>query len=104
LVYADYFYNLSDWIGKLTCFDAKTGKSIYEEKLSDAKAITASGIASNGKIYYSNEEGTVFVLKTCNKFELISKNSLNDFVMATPAISENMLFFRTQRYIIAIGK
>jgi len=104
LVYADYFYNLSDWSGKLTCFDAKTGKLIYEEKLPEAKAITASGIASNGKIYYSSEEGTVFVVKAGNVFELFSKNSLNDVVMATPAISENMLFFRTQHYIIAIGK
>lgn len=104
LVYGDYLYNLSEGTGKLTCFDAKTGKIIYEERLPDAREITASGIGSNGKIYYSSEQGTVFIVKAGNQFELISKNFLDDIVMATPAISEDILYFRTQHYLIAIGK
>jgi len=104
MVYGDYFYNLGDGSGKLTCYDAKTGKIIYEEKLPGVGAVSASGIASNGKLYYSSEQGDVFVVKAGNKFELVSKIPLNDIIMATPAISENILIFRTQHYLIAVGK
>jgi outer membrane protein assembly factor BamB len=104
LVYGGYLYNLREGSGKLTCFDAKTGKLIYEESLPDAREITASGIASNGRLYFTSEQGTVFVVKAGNTFELISKNPLDDLIMATPAISEEMLFFRTQHYLIAVGK
>lgn len=104
LVYGDYLYNFSEGSGKLTCFDAKTGSVIYEKSLPEARAISASGIASNGKIYYTSEEGKVFIVKAGKDFELLSKNPLNDIVMATPAISEGHLYFRTQHFLIAIGK
>jgi hypothetical protein len=48
--------------------------------------------------------GGTDVLKAGNTFELISKNPLDDVVRATPAISGEMLFFRTQHSLIAIGK
>lgn len=104
LVYGDYLYNLSEGIGKLTCFDALTGKVIYEQSMPEARVISASGIATDGKLYYTNEDGTVFVVKAGNAFELIAKNRLEDTVMATPAISDDHLYFRTQHYLIAVGK
>ncbi len=104
IVYGDYLYNLRDYGGKLTCYNAKTGELVYEDKLPDSKSITASPIASKGKIYYSMEDGTVFIIKAGEKFEIIAKNSLDETIMATPAVSNNMLFFRTQHYLFAIGK
>jgi outer membrane protein assembly factor BamB len=88
----------------LTCYDAKTGKLVYEEKIAGANGVTASSIASNGKIYFTTEKGTVFVIKAGEKFELISKNPLNETIMASPAISGDLLFFRTQYHLIAVGK
>lgn len=104
LVYGEYYYNLSGWSGKLTCYDAKTGKSIYAEKIPDTRGFTASAIASNGKLYYSSEQGDVFIVKAGEQFEVLAKNTLNDVVMATPAISDNTLFFRTQHSLIAVGQ
>lgn len=104
LVYEEYYYNLKDWNGKLSCYNALTGELIYQEKLPETRGITASGIASNGKLYFSTEQGEVFVLGVGEKFEIIAKNALNDIVMATPAISDETLFFRTRNSLIAIGK
>lgn len=103
LVYGDYLYNLR-MNGVLTCFDAKTGEKIYTERIPEARGITASGIASDGKLYYSTEQGDVFIVKAGSQFEVLAKNSLNDIIMATPAISENILYFRTQFNLIAVGK
>ena len=37
-------------------------------------------------------------------YELLSKNPLGDVALATPAISEGVLYFRTQRHLVAVGK
>ena len=103
LVYGDYLYNLR-MNGNLTCFDAKSGAEIYKEYIPDALGITASGVASGDKLYYALEQGDVIVVKAGPNFELISRNPMEDLIMATPAISEDMLFFRTQKQLIAVAK
>ena len=102
IIYGEYLYNMK-MSGKLSCFDAQTGKLIYSITIPGARGITASAIASSGKIYYCTEQGEVFIIKAGNDYELIAKNPLNDPVMATPALSDNLLFFRTQNYLIAVG-
>jgi outer membrane protein assembly factor BamB len=102
LIYGPYLYNLR-MNGNLSCMDAKTGELIYRERLPEARGITASGVASNGKLYYATEQGDVYVVKAGPEFEVISKNPLDDLIMATPAISEGMLFFRTQHHLVAVG-
>jgi len=99
LIYGGYLYNLQV-NGQLTCFDALNGEVKYKENLKEA--FSASGIAADGKLYFSSEEGNVYVIKAGPGFSLIAKNPLNDICMATPAISGNVIFFRTQHYIIAV--
>lgn len=99
LIYGKYLYNLQI-NGQLTCFDALTGEVKYKENLKEA--FSASGIAADGKVYFSSEEGNVYVIKAGPEFQLLAKNSLKDICMATPAISGNKLFFRTQHYLIAV--
>jgi len=99
LVYGDYLYNLRN-NGELTCFNARTGELKYKENLKDA--FTASGIAADGKIYYSSENGSIYVIKAGAEFKLLAKNEMKDVCMASPAISGNTLFFRTQHFIIAV--
>ena len=102
LIYGEYLYNMR-MNGMITCFNAITGKLVYRDRLAGNNAITASGIASNGKLYYSTEQGDIFIVKAGKKFEVIAKNSMNDIIMATPAISDNTLFWRTQHYLVAVG-
>jgi len=102
LIYGDYLYNLR-MNGNLTCFDARTGEVIYKERIPEAMGITSSGVASNGRLYYSLEQGDVVVVKAGREFEILSRNPMDDLLMASPAISEDMLFFRTQHYMVAVG-
>jgi hypothetical protein len=37
-------------------------------------------------------------------FELLAVNALDDYVMATPAISDGSLFVRSQHFLVALGK
>ncbi len=99
LIFNGYLYNLQV-NGQLMCFDAMTGELKYKDSLKEA--FTASGIAADGKLYFSSEEGNIFVVQAGPEFKLLSKNALKDICMATPAISGNTIYFRTQHFIYAI--
>ncbi len=99
LIYKGLLYNLQI-NGQLTCYDALTGEVKYKENLKEA--FSASGIAANGKVYFSSEEGNIYVIKAGPSFELLAKNALKDICMATPAISGNVIFFRTQHFVVAV--
>ncbi len=99
LVYGGYLYNLQV-NGMLTCYDALTGEIRYKESLKET--FSASGIAADGKLYFSSEEGNIYIIKAGPEFNMIAKNQLKDICMATPAISENTLYFRTRHHLIAV--
>jgi outer membrane protein assembly factor BamB len=102
LVYGDHLYVSKD-NGVLNCFEAKTGNRIYQERLGDGKTgFSASPVAAAGKLYYSSEDGDIYVIKAGPKFEVLAKNPMGEVCMATPAISEGTLFFRTQGHVVAI--
>ncbi len=102
LIYGDYLYNLRG-NGFLSCFNAKTGEQMYKTKL-ESGGVTASGVASDNKLYFSSEKGEIFVVKAGPEFELLAKNDMKDICMATPAISKGAIYFRTKDYVIAVGK
>ena len=103
LVYGDYLFNLRG-NGFLTCFEATTGKVMYKQSMGVSGGVTASGIASGGKLYFTSENGDVFVIQAGPEYQLLSKNSMGDLCMATPAISDGILFFRTKNYLIAVSE
>jgi len=99
LIYQGLLYNLNI-NGILTCFDALTGVIKYKESFKEA--FSASAIAADGKIYFSSESGNVYVIKAGPLYTLLAKNTIKDNCMATPGISGNTLYFRTQHFVIAI--
>ena len=96
LVHGDYYYTLLDR-GFLLCHDARTGKQIYgRQRISaESSGFTASPWAYNGKVFLLNEDGTTWVVEDGPRFNIIRKNSLDDFAWATPAIARGSLFIRT---------
>ena len=90
--------------GILSCYEPRTGKQLYKERLGTGRdGFTASPVACAGKIYFTSETGSVFVVKHGPKFSILATNQMGDLCMATPAISEGRMFFRTQSHVIAIG-
>lgn len=103
LLYGDLLY-VTRWNGILVVFDAKTGDRVYQQRLGEGGAFTASTVAGDGKLYIANEDGDVFVLKAGRTFEQLAKNSLGEMAFATPAISEGVIYFRTNRSVIAVRR
>jgi outer membrane protein assembly factor BamB len=103
LVYQGLVY-IVKYNGVVTAYDAKTGEKKYQDRFAGGtSAFTASPVAANGKVYFANEDGQVFVVKAGPTFEIIATNDMGSPVLATPAISEGRLFIRTASGLVAIA-
>ena len=104
IIYNEYLYCCSDK-GKLSCIEAGTGKLLYRESLSSSSAaVSASPVAAEGKIYCTAESGDIYVVEAGSEFKLIGVNKMNETCMATPAISQGTLFFRTRHNLVAVAE
>lgn len=102
IVYGDALYVCKD-NGVLSVFDVKTGQRHFQARLADGRTgFSASPVANNGRIYFTSEEGDVYVIKAATAFEQIAVNPLGEVAMATPAISEGVMFFRTRSHLVAV--
>jgi outer membrane protein assembly factor BamB len=102
VVYGDLIYSCKSG-GIVCCYDAKTGKQLYEERLGTGRtAFTSSPVAADGKVYFTSEEGDVYVLKAGPEFKLLATNPLAEYCLSTPAVSEGVLYFRTAGHLLAI--
>jgi outer membrane protein assembly factor BamB len=103
LVYGDHLYSVTNQ-GVLTCWNAKTGEQLYQKRIGEqGGAYSASPVAADGKLYLAMEDGEVNVVKTGPEFQLLSRNPIGEVLMATPAISEGVLYVRGMQHVFAIG-
>jgi outer membrane protein assembly factor BamB len=86
----------------IRCFDAKTGKLNYEERLPPGASIISSLVAADGKVFCASENGTVYVLAAGADFNILSRNKMGNACFASPAISQGMLYFRTTENLVAV--
>jgi len=64
---------------------------------------SASPVAADGKIYLSNEDGDMLVVRARLTFEHVATNSIGELLMATPALSEVVMYVRGASSLYAIG-
>ena len=67
-------------------------------------SLSASPVATDGKLYLTNETGEVFVVQAGPEVKLLAMNKMEEICMATPAISEGVLYFRTRGHLVAISE
>ena len=104
IIYGDYLFSLNN-NGVLDCYDLQTGKEKYRQRIRHAGGgFSASPVAADGKIYLTGEDGDIFVIKAGPEYELVAKNEIGELVMATPALSEGMMYVRAKEHLFAIGR
>jgi len=101
IAYGDYFYVCSN-TGILTCYELATGKDVYRRRLGGSAGYTASPVAADDRLYFAGEDGAVRVVRAGPKYELLATNHLGEVVMATPAISNGMLYVRSQSSLFGL--
>jgi outer membrane protein assembly factor BamB len=104
LVYGDLLYTCSN-NGIVACYNARSGERVYHERIGGkGGGYTASPVAADGKVYFTSEDGEIFVIRAGPKYEQLAANPMGETCMATPAISDGMIFVRTQSNLYGIGE
>ncbi len=102
IVYGDFLYVCAD-NGVLSQYSVKTGEFVNRERLGGrGSSFSASPVAADGKLYFTSEDGEVFVVRAGVQYELLSTNAIGEVVMATPAISDGILLVRGQHHLFAV--
>jgi outer membrane protein assembly factor BamB len=104
IVYQGILYVLAN-NGVFDAYDVSTGEEIYRQRLQHlGSGFSASPVAADGKLYISNEDGDILVVRAGREFEHIGTNSMGELLMATPALSEGVMYVRGVNSLFAVGK
>jgi len=95
-------------LGNNGVFDAyrlATGEEIYRQRLPVVgSGYSASPVAADGRIYLSGEDGDILVVAAGAEFKHLATNPLGEPLMATPALSDGVMYVRSPGTLFAIGR
>ena len=104
LIYNGILYVLAN-NGTFDAYNLKTGEELYRQRLPViGSGFSASPVAADGKIYLSNEDGEIIVVAAGEKFSHVATNTMGELLMATPALSDGVMYVRSAESLFAVGK
>jgi outer membrane protein assembly factor BamB len=90
--------------GLVSAYDVKTGEAIYhDERINADNEYWASPVAAAGRVYLTSYYGKVTILDaTSDKLIILGQNKLEPEIVATPALVEQSIVFRSAKNVFAI--
>jgi outer membrane protein assembly factor BamB len=106
ILYGEQLYMVNDMASIVTAMEATTGRALWQGRLGVAtrEGFSASPVAVDGKVFFTNDDGDTFVLRAGPRFELMHVNRMGERILASPALVDGRWFIRTDRHLVAIGK
>jgi outer membrane protein assembly factor BamB len=98
-----YFFSVNDR-GIAYCLDAATGAVVWGPQRIEPGTYSASLVLADGKVFATSEEGVTTIFRAGPAFEVLAENTLDEYVLSSPAISDGQIFMRTDRFLYAIGQ
>jgi len=90
--------------GISTVFDTRTGAPLRGPKrVANATDYFASPVSGDGKIYLAGANGMIVVLRNGPDYEELAVNDVGGSIVATPAIADGALYFRTRDKLLCIS-
>lgn len=100
----DRVYVLRDKKG-IACLNTASGETVWEDKIEKNRtAFSSSPIVADGKVYLTREDGTTFVIRDGDAFELLAKNELGEMTVATPVLVDGKIYIRTAKSLYCIAE
>lgn len=104
IVYDGLLYVLAN-NGVLDAYRVDTGEEVYRQRLPVVgSGYSASMVAADGRLYLSSEDGDILVVAAGPVFKHLSTNPMGEPLMATPALSDGVMFVRSSGNLFAIGR
>jgi outer membrane protein assembly factor BamB len=86
--------------GIINCIEAESGEGVWQKRIGGSFA--ASPIYGDGNIYFCDQEGRTTIIKPGRKFEALATNTLDNGLMASPAVDGRALYLRTKSHLYRI--
>jgi outer membrane protein assembly factor BamB len=102
LLYEGCIYIVEERGGVVSCYEAKSGRRHYKERIPGSRGFTASPWAHDGRVYCLDDSGTTHVLKAGPEFKVLSANPLDEMAWASPAIAGNAIYLRTVEHLFCL--
>lgn len=91
--------------GVLSVYELATGKRLYQQRLGSGNSgFASSPVGAGDSVFITNEDGHTYVLQAGKEYKLLAQNELGETVMATPAISDGVIFIRGRNHLFAVGR
>ena len=105
ILFGDLLYTINDMQSIVSAFDARTGTSLWQGRLGVAtrEGFSASPVAFDGKVFFTNDDGETFVLRAGKTFDLMHVNRIGERTLASPALVDGRWYIRTAQHLFAIG-
>lgn len=105
IVLDDYVLIVSLRGGILGCYEAKTGKELWKERL--GTNFSASPVAWKGLAFFLNESGETFVVKPGPKYQVVARNKIEapaeELFRASISPCDGQLFVRSTKKLYCFG-
>jgi outer membrane protein assembly factor BamB len=88
--------------GFLSCFDARSGKLHFKERLEGTGVVVASPIAVGARLVLIGESGKGLVLAAKPTFEVVGGRELDDVFWATPTVAGEALILRGVEHLYCL--
>jgi outer membrane protein assembly factor BamB len=88
--------------GVLTCASAQNGEVLWRLRLEGA--FWATPVVAGEHLYAVNQDGVCHVVKLGEKGEIVAKNPLGEQLLATPAVSGDALYLRSDAHLWKIAQ
>jgi outer membrane protein assembly factor BamB len=87
----------------LSCIDASTGKTIYNQKLDKVASCWATPWVYKDNLYITDERGVTHIVKTGEQFEIIAQNRIKDKFWASAALGYDAYIFKGVNKVYCIA-
>lgn len=99
LLVDDLLFVISD-TGIASCFDALTGKSLWQERIGGNHS--ASPVFANGHVFFTSHEGEITALRASAEGPVLITSRIDGELKASPAILQSSVLLRTSSKLLCI--
>ncbi|MSO81985.1 MAG: hypothetical protein EXQ53_01625 [Acidobacteria bacterium] len=106
ILVGEQLYMVNDMASIVTSLDAMTGRALWQGRLGVAQreGFSASPVAVDGKVFFTNDDGETFVLRAGPAFQILHVNRIGEPTLASPALVDGRWYIRTNRNLYAVGR
>ncbi len=90
--------------GIVTLVDVATGQILHQGRAEGRGNYYSSLVAGDGKVYMTSESGVMTIFKAGREWKILSSHDFGERTMATPVISNGVMFIRTEEALYSFVK